>query len=313
MTLLDLALVVLMLALALQVIRAEDAAAAVIGFVGLGLVLALAWARLYAVDVALTEAAIGGGATGLLLIRTVARMEAGRPAPASAGERRLSLHLATALLAGAVAVALGVVILLLPEPAPSLAQDTMRHLSASDLGNPVTGVLLVFRAIDTLLETIVLVVALLGVWALAPDEAYGEAPPPLAPAEPSGALVLLARVLAPIGLLIAIHLFWIGADAPGGKFQAGTVLAAMWLLVMLAGLARLPRTDSLALRLALAIGPAIFLAVGLFGSVTAGAFLGYPHGWAKPLIILIEAGLLVSIAAALALLVAGVPQRRGAP
>ena len=42
--------------------------AAVVGFVAYGLLLALVWVRLAAVDVALTEAAVGSGVTGALLI-----------------------------------------------------------------------------------------------------------------------------------------------------------------------------------------------------------------------------------------------------
>jgi hypothetical protein len=100
-------------------------------------------------------------------------------------------------------------------------------------------------------------------------------------------------------------MFWVGADAPGGTFQAGTVLAAMWLLVMLAGLQPVPRTGSRALWLVLIAGPALFLAVGFLGFAIADGFLAYPESIAKPLIVIIEAVLTLSIAATLGLLVAG--------
>ena len=35
-------------------------------------------------------------------------------------------------------------------------------------------------------------------------------------------------MLPPIGIVIGIYIAWVGADAPGGKFQGGAVLAAMW-------------------------------------------------------------------------------------
>jgi hypothetical protein len=57
------------------------------------------------------------------------------------------------------------------------------------------------------------------------------------------------------------------------------------------------------------VGPTLFLAAGFGGIVFAEAFLAYPEGWAKPLIIGIEAALTVSIAAALGMLVAGWPSR----
>ena len=50
-------------------------------------------------------------------------------------------------------------------------------------------------------------------------------------------------------------------------------------------------------------------AVGAAGAAMAGAFLAYPEGLAKPLIIVIELALLPSLAVTLALMVAGAPQR----
>jgi hypothetical protein len=52
----------------------------------------------------------------------------------------------------------------------------------------------------------------------------------------------------------------------------------------------------------------VFLLVGLAGVVLAGAYLGYPEQLAKPLILLIEAAKTLSVAVALALLVAGPPE-----
>ena len=71
---LDLGLAVLVVAVALWTVTAASAFAAVVGFVTVGLFLALAWVRLAAVDVALTEAAIGTGVTGALLITAAARL-----------------------------------------------------------------------------------------------------------------------------------------------------------------------------------------------------------------------------------------------
>jgi uncharacterized MnhB-related membrane protein len=47
---------------------------AVVFFVAFGMLLALAWMRLEAPDVALAEAAIGAGLTGALLMAAVARL-----------------------------------------------------------------------------------------------------------------------------------------------------------------------------------------------------------------------------------------------
>ncbi len=113
----------------------------------------------------------------------------------------------------------------------------------------------------------------------------------------------------PIGILVGIHIFWIGSVAPGGEFQGATILAAMWILTMLAGLADAPAVSRRWLRLLLVAGPAVFVAVGLVGFAVAGAFLAYPVEYAKLLILVIEVPLTLSIAGMLALLVAGPPER----
>ena len=49
---------------------------AVVLFIAFGLLMALAWVRLEAPDVALAEAAIGAGLTGALLLAALARLSA---------------------------------------------------------------------------------------------------------------------------------------------------------------------------------------------------------------------------------------------
>jgi uncharacterized MnhB-related membrane protein len=54
---LDIGLAALVLAVAVWIIAAREAFAAVVGYVAYGLLLSIVWVRLFAVDVALTEAA----------------------------------------------------------------------------------------------------------------------------------------------------------------------------------------------------------------------------------------------------------------
>jgi multisubunit Na+/H+ antiporter MnhB subunit len=109
--------------------------------------------------------------------------------------------------------------------------------------------------------------------------------------------------------VIGIYLFWAGADHPGGKFQAATILAAMWMLVQMAGLADSPPVKNAWLRAGIVVGPLVFIAVGLVGLATAGAFLGYPPDWAKPMIVVVELALLPTLVLILALLMNGAPAR----
>ena len=79
---LDLALAAIVLGVAAWTIAAREIFSAVVGYVAYGLLLAIVWVRLYAPDVALTEAAIGSGVTGVLLV-------VGRGAPRPAAARRM--------------------------------------------------------------------------------------------------------------------------------------------------------------------------------------------------------------------------------
>jgi len=306
----DLGLALLIVALGAWVVVARSTFAAVVGFLAYGLLLTLVWVRLHGVDVALTEAAIGGGLTGALLIGAVARLRDTEAAARAERPKALTRTLA-ALVAGAVTVALAISILALPDPAPTLAPDVAANIAATGVGNPITAVLLAFRAMDTLLEAIVLVFALIGVWSLAPDRAWGGRPGVRHVADPNGILAYIARVLPPIGIIVGMYIFWAGADHPGGKFQGATILAAMWLLVMMAGLTDAPPISRAWLRIGLVAGPLVFIAIGLAGAVAAGAFLAYPDGYAKPLIIVIELALMPTLALILALLLVGAPQRAG--
>jgi multisubunit Na+/H+ antiporter MnhB subunit len=309
---LNLMLVALILLLAAETVFARGAFAAVAGFVAYGLLLTLVWLRLQSVDVALTEAAIGGGLTGALLIGAARRLR-GTEAAAVAERPRLGTRLVAALLSSMVALALAVCVLVLPVPVHTLAPDVAAAMEVTGVGNPITAVLLAFRAIDTLLEAIVLLFALIGVWSLAPDESWNGRPGVREASDPNGILAYAARVLAPLGIVIGTYIFWIGADHPGGKFQGATIMAAMWLLVMMAGLTDAPPIDRPWLRGLLVAGPLAFIAVGVLGMAAAGAFLAYPPSVAKPLILVIEFALMPTLTLILGLMLLGAPQRGAAP
>ncbi len=146
---------------------------------------------------------------------------------------------------------------------------------------------------------------MVGVWSLAADRYWGGAPGERRAERPEPTLAFLAQVLAPLGVLVGIHVFWVGADEPGGAFQGGAILAAMWIIVMMARLTEAPSTSAVWLRLALIAGPLVFLAAGVAGAIFAGGFFAYPSGFAKPVILFIEAFMVLSIAVTLPMLVAG--------
>jgi multisubunit Na+/H+ antiporter MnhB subunit len=303
----------LILALGVYTTVARDTFAATVGFIAYGLLLTVAWVQLQGVDIALTEAAIGGGLTGLLLVRASAKLRQTEGAARAERPGRRPTRLLAAIMAGAVAAALALAVLALPDPAPTLAPEAVANIGPLGVGNPITAVLLAYRAMDTLLEAIVLLFVLIGVWSLAPDRAWGGRPGPRYNADPDGILAFIARVLPPIGIVVGIYIFWVGADHPGGKFQGATILAAMWLLTLMAGLTDAPPISRRWVRALLVLGPVAFIAIGVLGAFTAGAFLAWPAGWAKPLILVIEIALLPSLALTLGLMLAGAPERPPQP
>jgi uncharacterized MnhB-related membrane protein len=74
----DLLLLAALLALAWQILSARDLFKAVVLFMAFGLLMALAWVRLRAPDIALAEAAIGAGLTGALLLDAVGHLDVAR-------------------------------------------------------------------------------------------------------------------------------------------------------------------------------------------------------------------------------------------
>ncbi len=72
----DLLIVAALLWSAVRAVTVQDLFRAVLLFIVFGLLMALAWARLGAPDVALAEAAIGAGLSGALLLDTVGHLRA---------------------------------------------------------------------------------------------------------------------------------------------------------------------------------------------------------------------------------------------
>jgi multisubunit Na+/H+ antiporter MnhB subunit len=306
-TIFEIMLAAVVLGLGIWTTAVRETYSATVGFVAYGLLVALIWVRLDAVDVALTEAAIGGGLGGVLLLGAAARLRNARPMAADAPGR--VTRVIAAVLSVMTAAALAGAVLLLPDSVSSLAPAAVAQTGATGLTNPVTNVLMAFRAMDTMLEKVVLVLAIIGVWSLATDSAWGGRPGPRHQADPHGVLVFLARLLPPVGIVVGIYLLWTGANHPGGAFQGGAILASMWLLAMMAGLTDTPPASSRRLRFVLIAGPGLFLVVGLGGLWLGAAFLAYPPALAKPLILGIEVAMILTIAVTLALLLAGAPER----
>ncbi|MEH6647228.1 hydrogenase subunit MbhD domain-containing protein [Sulfitobacter sp.] len=273
----------------------HDRVASVAGFVVTGLLVALSLVRLGAPDVALAEAAIGAGLTGALLLRSARCLKPAKRPILPSIQRIFAV-----IIAAGLTVALVWAFYVVPSATlyPALIDE---RLADSGVTNPVTAVLLNFRAWDTLLEIVVLFVALVLVRIVAPGR-----PQPVA----LGELMLpFARIIVPISAFLAGHLLWQGASEPGGAFQAGAILTGGLLILILGGFAEhTPRLLHWVMMLAL-WGLAVFALAALGAEAFTGTLLLYPEGAAKLWILLIEAALTLSIAATLCLLFYGIPRR----
>lgn len=179
-------------------------------------------------------------------------------------------------------------------PAPlQLPAQVDAQLDATGVSHPVTAVLLNFRGYDTLLEIAVLLLALLGVLAGTSVERRRHAA-----VQPAGLPILraFAQLLVPLMVLVAGYVLWAGSHRPGGAFQAGAVLAAAGVLLHLARMLPAWATPARATRFGLGAGFLIFLGVATLPLLVSGdALLQYPPAAAGALILLVEAGLALSL------------------
>lgn len=306
MLLLDIMLCISLLSLVWATLTNADQRRSVIFFIAFGLVLALVWARLLAPDVALAEAAIGAGLSGALLLAAVGQQPRHRRLKNAENITikpkrnvidlilRACIRFVVSLFCIALAIILGWSMLqALDNNSNSLAQAVSANLSSSGVTNPVTAVLLNFRAYDTLLELAVLLTAVLGIFALGEESKRYRAAGPV--------FAGLVSWLVPMLVLVAGYLLWVGAHAPGGAFQAGAMLAAAGVVLRLAGKRNVGLPQGNFLPLLLVIGVAIFLLVGLTMLALGREFLSYPPALAGGLILLIETAAMFSIAATLVL------------
>jgi len=294
-----------LLLLAWRALASPDLFKSIVLFIAFGLLLSLVWVRLNAPDVALAEAAVGSGLTGALLLSTLARLkrmdEAERMEPA-APQRGGAIAVATQSGLVAVAGLLGWAVLSLP-PEAVFMDPVPENLAASGVSNPVTAVLLNFRAYDTFLEVAVLLLSVAAVWSLATVQvARDRAPVRLVQ-------TVVVHLLAPLMVVAAGYLLWIGSKAPGGAFQAGAMLGGVGVLLVLSRPDLAVLREGWALRALLVAGMLGFLVVGALVMVFKRHLLEYPPQASGGLILLIEAAATLSIGATLAVLfVGGRPQ-----
>lgn len=288
----DLLLAASMVWLAWNVLTSKDLFRAVVLFIVFGIITSLAWIRLDAPDVALAEAAIGAGLTGVLFLDALGYIR----------ENNRSGRLIKKLFPGALTAGLCLVILAVVTGLPEnegLTGLVMNNMENSGVSNSVTAVLLNFRGYDTLLEVGVLVLAAAGVLSLRigiiDRDINGYQA--IKPEDP--VLSAFSRLMAPLMFLASCYLLYAGTYSPGGAFQAGSVLAASLVLMRLSG-SPPPAWIKIITSSIITAGFLIFLIIAGVLLIISGNLLQYPSEHAGSIIFLIEIVLMVSIAFILA-------------
>ena len=317
--LIDILLAILTVYLALQSLLAPKLIQSVFLFFAFGLALALAWIRLGAVDVAITEAAIASGFLGVLFLDALKSFSPGvseKQENLEDDHNSLSGNENKSPLLPMLALVLGLGLFLLvtleaiwkmPEGG-GLAAATGALLPESGVEHPVTAVLLNFRAYDTWLEIGVILLGLLAIFAVGGIKVYSK--PGVAVDDPMLRQVIL--FFTPVLFLFGAFLLYYGKTGPGGAFQAAVLWGAIGILLHLGGkpvLAEIPRWLR---NLLLTVGLLFFLVLGFLLMATGAALFEYPPAYAGVMILIIETLAAISIATILTSIFANLNQENKA-
>jgi multisubunit Na+/H+ antiporter MnhB subunit len=275
-----------------------------------GLLMAVAWTRLQALDLALAEAIIGAGVTGALLLNACKSVVLDRDQATPVTRREPRPALPRPLLAtgcGLLGISLAWLFLSL-EPNRATANVAEDAIAGHVMKNPVTAVLLDFRGYDTLLEMTVLLLAVVAVRLLNLQGRLVDLYPTDAPR--SAMLDPLAAVMIPATIVMGAYFYWAGSSRPGGAFQAGALLGAVGILLRLGGRLLTEQHQGPLLRAVLAFGLLVFSVFALAGLGWGAHAMTYPRNQSYYLMVAIEGCMTISIALTLVMLFADAPGMR---
>ena len=200
-----------------------------------GLMVSLAFARLSAPDLAMTQVSVEV-VTIILLMLALYYLPPSTPVEQSQARKVRDI-----VIAGVAGVGMTVITLaMLTSPFSSISDYFLENSKPGGGGTNVVNVILVdFRGFDTLGEITVLAIAALGIFAMLrnrqliapPTDGYGH--PWSFDAHPV-MLKQMSRPLLPLALMISVYIFLRGHNLPGGGFIAGLVTAIALLIQYIA-------------------------------------------------------------------------------
>jgi multicomponent Na+:H+ antiporter subunit B len=283
-----------------------------------GLLSASFFVLMDAVDVALTEAAVGLGISTLLLLSTLSftgRFE------------KTTRH--KPLQALLVVIFVGLLLIygtLEMPPFGSATAPVHQHVASyyinesyaqTGIINLVSSVLASYRGFDTMGELFVIFAAGTGVFALLginandakKQQSNSNSALPL-PMHQHHILRIVSKILIPLILLFALYIQFHGDFGPGGGFQAGVIFAsAIILYTMIFGLQAGLKVVNLAwLQFFAALGVLLYGSTGLVSLLLGGNFLDYNVLAQNPIegqhlgILAVELGVGITVAAVIILI-----------
>ncbi|MEO9701921.1 monovalent cation/H+ antiporter subunit A [Marinobacter alexandrii] len=196
-----------------------------------GLMVALAFARFSAPDLAMTQLSVEV-VTIVLLMLALYYMPSWTPLETVTPRRIRDVIIALAAGTGMTLVTLA----MLTQPFSSISDFFLENSKPGGGGTNVVNVILVdFRGFDTLGEITVLAIAALGIYAMLKNTAL--TPPPgdgqghgwTRDAHPL-MLRLIARPMLPLALMVSAYIFLRGHNLPGGGFIAGLITSVALIL-----------------------------------------------------------------------------------
>ena len=304
-TLIDMALMGFLVVTAIALMKMRDLFALVMVSGIYSLISASFFVNLDAVDVALTEAAVGAGISTVLMLSTLA-LTTQQEKPNTRGR---ILPLLVVLITGGALVYGTLDMPHFNDPdAPIHQHVAPRYIeqSGEEIGVPnmVTSILASYRGFDTLGEVVVIFTAGLGVLTL-----LGRFTARLVVSDTQSMshdmiLRVIAKALIPLILLYALYMQLHGDYGPGGGFQAGVVFAVAFILYTIVfGLDKAQRVISpRALHILMGTGALLYGATGVATLLAGGNYLDYDVLRVDPIagqhlgILLIELGVGITVA-----------------
>lgn len=279
----EMLLLVLVVALAFLSLWIRDLISSVVIFGAYSFLLCLVWTGMGAVDVAFTEAAVGAGVSTVFFIAVLFNTTR----KIKFNPLDLSSKIFTAIACTAVGYLLFIGISDLPSwgnpksPVNSVVSSYYVQNAYNDtkVPNLVTAVLADYRSFDTMFETCVVFIAMLGIFALLKREDNGDYD-----IEQKDDLIVrvAARFMVPFIQLFGLYVIAHGHYSPGGGFQGGVILGASLILLAIAyRMSAVKKFLGIKHMLSLgALGVLIFAGWGLLPVLKGANFLDYA-AWAQ--------------------------------